>query len=400
MFNILILGIVSLLTDVSSEMVYPLLPLFLISKLGATPAIVGIIEGIAESLASILKVFSGAISDKLGKRKPLTIGGYSSAAIGKILLVYAASWHTVLLGRVVDRFGKGVRTAPRDALIAESAEEGKRGAAFGLHRFMDTLGAAIGIVLAYFLLTGYKGDYHKVFLVSTVPALLGVAFLFLVKEKGRQQKAEKTTGPSEPRGLLSRWKDLNPRLRAFLIVTFVFTLGNSSNQFLLLRAKDVGFSSSSVILLYLVYNLVSAGFSYPAGRVSDRLGRRTLLVLGYLMYGLVYMGFAFVSRQSTVWFLFAAYGLYTAFTEGVEKALVADIAPKDQKATLMGLHATLVGIGLLPASTIAGFLWNSLGPKAPFMFGGFMGIAAAAGLGFVLREESSRSPEPGASVLN
>lgn len=337
MFNILILGMVSLLTDVSSEMVYPLLPLFLTAKLGASPAIVGVIEGIAESIASILKVFSGAISDKLGKRKALTIGGYSSSAAGKVLLAFAGSWPMVLLGRVVDRFGKGIRTAPRDALIAESAEEGKRGAAFGLHRLMDTLGAAIGIVLAYFLLTGYKGDYRKVFLISTVPAFLGVAVLFLVREKPRQvqekPRQHKTGGstalpqPSPLSNLVSRWKSLDPRLRAFLIVTLLFTLGNSSNQFLLLRAKDMGFSSSSVILLYLVFNIASASLSYPAGKISDRLGRRILLVAGYLTYGLVYLGFAFASRQAALWILFAAYGVYTAFTEGVEKALVADMAP-------------------------------------------------------------------------
>ncbi|QUL98083.1 MAG: MFS transporter [Candidatus Fermentithermobacillus carboniphilus] len=382
MFNIIIAGLTSLLTDISTEMVYPLLPLFLTTRLGASPAIVGIIEGIAESTASILKVFSGAISDKIGKRKPLAIGGYSFSTLGKLSLVFANSWHMVLWGRILDRFGKGIRTAPRDALIAESSHEGERGAAFGLHRLMDSFGASIGIILAYYLVTSYKGDYAKVFLYSVIPAVLGVACLFLIREKPGYT-------PRENKGfhLSLNWKALDPRLRAFLIATFVFTLGNSSNQFLLLRAENIGVSPSTVILLYLTYNLVYTAVSYPAGKLSDRIGRRTLLVLGYLAYGLVYLGFAFVKSPSALWALFGTYGLYIGFTEGVEKALVSDIAPPAQKATLIGLHATLVGIGLFPASTLAGFLWKAYGPRAPFFFGGAMGLLAAFGLWWVLRDK-------------
>lgn len=394
MFNIIMAGLTSLFTDISTEMVYPLLPMFLTTTLGATPAIVGIIEGIAESVASILKVFSGALSDKLGRRKPLAIGGYSLSVLGKILLFLAGSWPVVLIGRVVDRLGKGIRTAPRDALIAESSEEGKRGAAFGLHRFMDTFGASAGIILAYYFLTAYKGDYKSVFLYSIVPAVLGVAFLFFVQERAQGRSSEPSAARTDdfsaarPRrhvNLLD-WSKLDPRLKSFLLVVFLFTLGNSSNQFLLLRAGNLGFEPAAVILLYLTYNLVYTLVSYPAGRLSDRIGRRTLLVLGYLAYGIVYLGFALASKASTLWYLFAAYGIYIGFTEGVEKALVADIAPPDQRATVIGLHATLVGIGLLPASALAGFLWNTLGPRAPFFFGGATGVAAALGLSWVLRE--------------
>jgi len=378
LFNIIIAGLTSLLTDVSTEMVYPLLPLFLTTTLGATPAIVGIIEGLAESLASLLKVFSGAISDRLGRRKPLAIAGYGMATLGKIFLALAGSWVMVLAGRLVDRFGKGVRTAPRDAIIAESATENGRGRAFGLHRLLDTLGAAIGVVLAYFFLTSYEGDYRPIFIVSIIPAALGVAVLLFLREKGNGQAIGR-------RQLSFDWRGLDPRLRAFLVVTFLFTLGNSSNQFLLLRAQNLGFDAATVVLLYLVYNLTYALISYPAGRLSDRIGRRPLLVLGYAAYGLVYLGFALASRRSTLWWLFAAYGLYIGVTEGVEKALVADIAPADQKATLIGLHATLVGIGLLPASAFAGLLWNLRGPAAPFYFGAATGFGAALGLWWVLR---------------
>ncbi|QGP93922.1 Multidrug resistance protein MdtH [Neomoorella glycerini] len=377
MFNVLITGLTSLLTDISTEMVYPLLPLYLTTALGASPAIVGVIEGLAESLASLLKVFSGAISDRLGRRKPLAIGGYGISALGKVFLVLATSWGWVLAGRLADRFGKGVRTAPRDAIIAEAAAVGQRGAAFGLHRLMDTLGASLGVVLAYYFLTGYRGDYRAVFLYSLIPAVLGVAVLFLVRERG--------SAGLQAKKISFNWRVLDPRLRSLLVVVFLFTLGNSSNQFLLLRAENLGFAPETVILLYLVYNLVYSLVSYPAGRLSDRIGRRTLLVLGYLAYGLVYLSFAVAKNPSAMWWLFPIYGLYIGFTEGVEKALVADIAPPEQKATLIGLHATIVGIGLLPASTLAGFLWDTFGPQAPFYFGGVAGMLASLGMWWILR---------------
>ncbi|MDK2924306.1 MAG: hypothetical protein PWQ41_80 [Bacillota bacterium] len=377
MYNIIILGLTSLLTDISSEMVYPLIPLYLTARLGATPAIVGLIEGIAESLASLLKVFSGYWSDKVGRRKPLAIAGYSSSTLGKVFLFFSASWLGVLWGRVADRFGKGIRTAPRDALIAESSDPEKLGRAYGLHRAMDTLGASIGVILGYYFLTTYRGDFRPVFLFALVPAVLGVAVLFLAREQKREVSLTR-----RPPSL--NWWALDARLRAFLVVVFLFTLGNSSNQFLLLRAKNLGFSDTTVILLYLTYNLVYSFFSYPAGRVSDRLGRRSVLVAGHLAYALVYLGFAVVSHPTALWYLFGLYGLYSAFTEGVEKALVAEIAPSEQKATLIGLHATLVGIGLLPASLLAGLLWNLFGPRAPFYFGSLMAALAALGLYLVL----------------
>ncbi|MGA2774893.1 MAG: MFS transporter [Candidatus Omnitrophota bacterium] len=377
MFNIIILGITSLLTDISSEMIYPLLPVYIVTVLGASPAILGLIEGIAESNASLLKVFSGYFSDKIRRRRPFTILGYFSSAIGKFFLYISSSWGLVLFSRVVDRFGKGIRTAPRDALIAESAKVGRSGAAFGLHRTMDTVGAAIGVTLAYFLITRYKGDFKNIFLLSLLPALLGVIFLFFVKEKKRE------VGTQHEK-IRFNWHSLDKRLKFFLIFTFIFTLGNSSNQFLLLRAKTLGASLPLVILYYLVYNLIYALASYPAAHLSDKIGRKKILVLGYLFYGLVYFGFARNGSLSNFWFLFGFYGLYIGFTEGVEKALVTDIAPPNLRATAIGLHATLVGIGLLPASILAGLLWKVYGAQAAFYFGSFMGIIASIGFFFVL----------------
>ena len=396
MWNVIILGITSLLTDVSTEMVYPLLPLFLTTRMGASPAIVGLIEGAAESTASLMKVASGRRSDRTGRRKPLAIAGYAGSTVGKLLFVLANGWGLVLLGRLADRFGKGIRTAPRDALIADSTVEGRRGRAYGLHRFMDTLGSLAGVLIAYAFIAHGRSDYNTIFLLSLIPAGLGVGALFLVREQrdassrpSRSRREERVAPPTSGdgfwRGRLHAFRALDPRLRGFLLVALLFTLGNSSNQFLLLRASDLGYGDSTVLLLYALYTAVYALLSYPAGRLSDTLGRRGLLVAGYICYGLVYLGFALTGPSGLVP-LFAAYGAYIALTEGVEKALVADLAPVHLRATLIGLHATVVGIGLLPASLLAGALWDTVGPAAPFAFGGAMGLAAAVGLARVLRD--------------
>jgi len=381
MFNIILLGITSLLTDISSEMIYPILPVYLVTQLGAGPAILGLIEGVAESSSSLLKVFSGYFSDKIKARKPFTILGYVSSTLGKFILYISANWWFFLAGRVVDRFGKGIRTAPRDALIADSAKDNKKGAAFGLHRAMDTFGAVIGVFAAYLLIIKYHDSFKSVFLFSLIPAFLGVIFLFFIKEKRSQAQA-----PAVKQKIEFKWRALDKRLKFFLIFTFIFTLGNSSNQFLLLRAKSLGSPLAQIILFYLVYNIIYGLVIYPASRLSDKIGRKMLLVLGYLFYGLVYFGFGMNNSINNFWFLFGVYGLYIAFTEGVEKALVADIAPQELRATAIGLHATLVGIGLLPASLFAGMLWKFFGPAAAFYFGGFMGVFASIGLWFVLKD--------------
>jgi MFS family permease len=390
MWNIIIAGFTSLFTDISSEMIYPIISLYLLA-LGSGPALIGLIEGVAESTASIVKVFSGAISDKIKKRKSLAILGYAFSPVGKFFMWLATGWGFVFLGRTLDRFGKGIRTAPRDAIIAESSSADKRGSSFGLHRAMDTGGAIIGVIAAIVIMKhlglnqgphaiqnikSYLPAFKTIILISLIPAVIGVAVLFLVKETG--------TGKPLAKGLSLKWSKLDRRLKAFLIVTLLFTLGNSSNQFLLMRAKGIGFSVEGVLLLYLAYNIVYGVISWPAGRLSDRIGRKTLIVSGYSVYAIVYAGFGLASSNSMMWTLFLIYGLYIAFTDGVEKALVSDIAPKDLKATLIGLHATLVGIGLFPASLLAGLIWDVFGPQYTFYFGGLMGIIAAVGMWIVL----------------
>lgn len=380
MFNIVILGIVSLLTDISTEMVYPLLPIFLTVNLGASPAIVGIIEGIAESLASLLKVLSGYWGDKTKKKKELAIVGYGSSIFGKVILILAGSWSGVLLSRVVDRLGKGVRTAPRDSLIADSADKKSYGRAFGLHRAMDTFGAVIGVAIAYVLLMGNTSNFKRIFIFSMIPAFLGVVALFFIRQPRKIKESDKTFSFS--------WAQLDGRLKAFLILTFIFNLGNSSNQFLLLRANKLGTAVPLVVLLYLVFNLSYGILSYPACRFSDRIGRKRVLVVGYFIYALVYFGFARISGlSSSMWVLFIIYGIYIALTEGVEKALLADMAPTHLRGTVIGLHAALVGVALLPASLIAGFLWEFIGASAPFYFGSGMGLLAAIGLFFILNDQ-------------
>ncbi|MDN5294438.1 MAG: hypothetical protein PWQ31_1743 [Eubacteriales bacterium] len=282
--------------------------------------------------------------------------------------------------QIADRFGKGIRTAPRDALIADSAKEGQRGRAFGLHRFLDNAGAVTGILIAYFLLTKYQGNIRVVFWLSLLPAFLAVLFLLPIQEKTKKD------GPtSQKTKLCLSWHSLDRRLQGFLLITLLFTLGNSSNQFLLLKAKTTGIGDKEVILLYLLFNLVAALVSYPAARLSDRIGRRFFLVLGYIFYGLVYTGFAIAEGPGQIILLFALYGLYAGFTEGIEKALVADIAPPEQRATLIGLHAMLVGIGLLPASLLAGWLWDLFGSRATFLFGGTTGFTAGIAMYFLLQ---------------
>lgn len=380
MRNIILLGLTSLLTDISSEMVYPLLPFFLVSSLGASPAILGLIEGVAESLASLLKVVAGYISDRVGRRKPLTILGYAGSGFGKLFLFLAGSWGVVFAARVIDRFGKGIRTAPRDALIAESSSTGKRGRAFGLHRAMDSAGAAIGVLLAFMLISAAPGDFSRVFLWSLIPAVLGVVLLFFVRETRLQEHRAATL----PR---FRWHVLPAKLRAFLIISLLFSVGNSSNTFLLLRAGELHFQPAQILLLYLAYNISYALFSYPAGRVSDVLGRKMVLVTGYILFAVVYFGFAFIAdteRTWVTWALFILYGIFSAFTDGVEKALVTDLAPVEMRATAIGLHATLVGIGLLPASLIAGQLWTHIGPEAALGLGGLTGLIAAIALALLL----------------
>lgn len=373
MLNVFLLGLTSFFTDIASEMVYPLVPFFLTATLGASPATLGVIEGIAESVASLLKVFSGFLSDRLGRRKAVTIAGYGASVAGRIFLAAAAGWGGVLAGRVIDRMGKGIRTAPRDALLAESAHHGIRGRVFGIHRGMDTAGAVVGVLLAAAILSGGQTEYRTVILYSLIPALAGVVILFFVRDA-------RSTAAQAPLSRRARIDLLPQPLRRFLVVSFLFSLGNSSNAFLLLRAGESGTLLQAVLPAYLIYNICFMASAYPAGRLSDAIGRRRVLAAGYAVYGCVYCGFAFAGTGAPVaqtWALFGVYGLYSGITDGVEKAFVADCAAPALRATAIGLHGTIVGIGLLPASLIAGVLWNAIGPAATFGFGAALGFIAA-----------------------
>ena len=380
MRNVVFLGLVSFFADISTEMVYPLIPLYLTSAFGATPVLIGVIEGIAESVASLLKVFSGYASDRWQHKKPLAFCGYALGVAYKIALIFASSWTGVLLARVTDRVGKGIRTSPRDVMVSESADKTKMGLAFGLHKALDMAGSAIGILAAFLLVLRYSGgNYRPIFLISLIPMAFALGMFAFIHEDKSPREAVKR----EP--LLKNIKQLDGRLKLYLVVVTLFTLGNSSNTFLLLRAGSEGFSDTSVILLYFAYNVSASVLAVPLGKLSDRIGRKSVLVAGYLTFSAVYFGFAFVSSKPLMAAVFVLYGVYTALTAGVERAFIAEIAPPSLKGTMLGLESTLVGIALLPASIIAGALWDAAGAFAPFTLGAALSLAAALTLAFGLK---------------
>lgn len=382
--NIVFLGLVSCFADISSEMVCPIIPLYLTVVLGATPALVGVIEGIAESIASLLKVFSGYVSDRFQKKKAIAFSGYATGVLYKLALIFAGSWVGILTARVIDRFGKGIRTAPRDVMVAESADKASMGKSFGVHKMLDMAGSAFGILLSFILLTTMgEGSYKTIFIISVIPILIALfMFVFIKEPKGKGTIVEREH-------FWKNIKNLDGQLKLYLAVTFLFTLGNSSNSFLLLRAYDVGFSSSTAILLYFIYNITASSLAIPCGKLSDRIGRKIVLVAGYIIFSLVYFGFAVCSNKIFMILIFIIYGIYTAMTAGVERAFISEIAPKELKGTMLGLHSTLAGLALLPASVIAGLLWDGIGAFAPFVFGGVMSLLAAIILSKGLQKKSA-----------
>ena len=376
--NIVLLGLVSMFVDMSTEMVYPLVPLFLTATLGASPAIVGVIEGIAESIASLLKVFSGYIGDVYHNKKRLAFAGYSASVFYKIFLILSTSWFGVLVARVIDRTGKGIRTAPRDALVAQSSDGKKLGWSFGLHKMLDMAGSSLGVVFAYIFVATNFG-FHKAFLFSIIPAVIGILIILAVREdKSCETPCEK---------LKLKGLKLDGKVKTYLAVIFVFCLGNSSNTFLLLKAQEQGFSASHVILLYLIFNVAASTLAIPSGKLSDKFGRSRILVPGYLIYGLVYLGFAFLSSKPAIVMLFIAYGAYNAFISGTERAFIAENSPTGLKGTVLGLYGMLQGIGLLLSSIIAGLMWDNINSSAPFLFGGILGIASAVIIEIILGSE-------------
>jgi len=368
---VLLLAAVSLFTDISSEMVYPLVPLFLSGTLHAPAAVIGLIEGFAEATASLFKWISGALSDRWGKRKPFCLAGYGLAALTKPLLAAASAWPLVLCARILDRFGKGLRGSPRDALIADSTPADLRGRAFGFHRSGDSIGAVCGPLLALVWLSLFHGNLRTAFLIAFVPGVLSTLLILPVRER--------TMAPSTRPLLSFGAASTNPALRRFLGITLVFSLGNSSDMFLILRAKQLGASSATAVLLFALCNFLNVLSSYPAGIVSDRLGRRSMLVCGFFLFSAIYLGFAVAGSYAVLWLLFAAYGVYLGLTDGVTKALITDLTSTEERAGALGLQAALTGMGALPASIVAGLLWQRIGPSATFVYG-----AATAGIAGIL----------------
>jgi len=368
--NVFVLGLVSFFNDVASEMIYPLVPIFLTSVLGAPVAIVGLIEGIAESTASVLKVVSGWLSDKWRKRKPFVVAGYSFSAISKILLSLAFSWPFVLIARFVDRFGKGTRTSARDALITESSENSIRGRSFGFHRSLDTLGAVVGPLIALLAIHFLDNKFRLIFFLAFIPAFIGILLLlFFVKEK----KKEANSSPA----FHFNWRNLNPSFKIFLLISFIFALGNSSDAFLILRAQNLGLSLILVVLAYVLFNFTYAIFSIPAGIISDKIGPKKVLLGGFLLFSAVYLFFGLAHSSLFLWFLFPVYGIYMALTEGVGKAYISNLVPQEKSGTAFGVYQTAIGLCTFFASLIAGLLWTYIDVSAPFIFGSIIAVISA-----------------------
>ncbi|GAB4537066.1 MAG: MFS transporter [Anaerolineae bacterium] len=383
--NVWVVTATSFLTDISSEMVINLIPLFLANVLGVRTGVIGLIEGIAETTASLLKVFSGWLSDRWGGRKWLTVAGYTLSTLAKPFLYFANTWGWVLGVRFTDRVGKGIRTAPRDALVADSIDQRQRGLAFGLHRAGDTAGALLGLLVALVVVWLAQGrglaltraTFQSVVLISILPAALAV----LVLAVGARDVPVAGAG-TRPLGLSLRGFDA--RFKGFLLIVILFTLGNSSDAFLILRAQERGLSVLGVMGMLITFNLIYTLVSGPAGALSDRVGRRRLILGGWLAYGLIYLGFALVRNTWQVWSLFALYGIYYGMAEGTSRALVADLVRPEQRGTAYGVYNAAVGLTAFPASLIAGILWQGVagwqgfGPGAPFLFGAVMALIAVA----------------------
>lgn len=366
--NIFFAGITSFLTDTTTKMIYAIMPLFLMS-IGASKTEVSLIEGIAESTASVLKALSGWWSDKIGKNKPFMVIGYGFTAILSPLFSMATSPLQVLIIRFSERVGKGIRTAPRDSLVAGSSNDNDKGRNFGFHKAMDNSGAIIGPLLAFIVLSVFPGDYRKVFIFAILPGILGLlTIIFFVNEAKKSKEAL-------PKKI--SLKDFSTKYYIFLGIAFIFTLGNSTDALLLVKANDIGIQALFIPIVYLIFNSVSVIFAVPMGIISDKFGREKLIIFGYILYSLVYFGFGKTSNKVLVILLFVLYGLYSAATDGIQKALVSDLIDKNKRGTGLGIYNSIIGITLLPASLIAGVLYDKVNNSAPFYFGSLMALISA-----------------------
>lgn len=376
--TILRLGVISFFADVAGEMLYPVTPIFLTTVLGASMISIGLIEGCADAVASVLKVYAGSWSDRIGRRKPFVVAGYFLAAVAKPLIGIATGWPQVLLARSLDRFGKGLRTAPRDAMLSESVAPEFQGRAFGWHRAIDTLGAAVGPLIAIAFLAYVHDDLRSIFFLALIPGLIAVVITLTIREKKQPARVEP----------LPHWKwgALPPRFRNYLVAWTVFSLANSSDVFLLLKVNQVGGSTIFTIVLYCFYNLVYAALSPLLGKWSDRVPKKVVLSFGLVVFALVYLGFSVVEEIWQCWLLFGFYGVYMAATEGVGKALAVELFDPKLRATAVGILGASTGIATIIASTVAGAIWDQWGSTWAFVYS-----AAGAFLGAILLQRKTGS---------
>jgi MFS family permease len=375
--NVFILGLVSLFTDLSSQMVFPLIPLFLITVLGTGAYAVGIVEGAAETTASLLKVVSGYWSDKIKRRKPFVFFGYSLSAITKPLFTFATIWSFVLFVRVIERIGKGLRTAPRDAIVAESSDESVRGKAYGFNRAMDGFGSVSGAALAFLLLPIF--GYRNIFLFAFIPGIIAVFVILFIKEKKRPAREEE---PKEISIKLS-FKELPMNLKLLINVSSIFALGHFGYAFLLLRAVDIGLADNMAILLYVLLYIVYSVCAIPSGTLSDKIGRKPVLSAGYVLFGITSLGLVFTSNIYSILLLFVMYGIFYAMIDGAQRAFVVDLAPEHLKATALGTFHAAIGLVALPGGYIAGLLWDKISPETTFIYGLALTIISLVLLTFV-----------------
>ena len=382
-FNVLILGLVSFFNDLASEMIYPLVPIFLTSVLHASIPIVGFIEGLVEAIASLTKYFFGAYSDFLKKRKIFVAMGYSLGAISKILIGLALGWPLVLIARFIDRLGKGLRTAPRDSLLLENTTSQNRGYIFGFHRAFDSLGAVFGPLLTLAVLYLLKENLRLTFFVAFIPSTIAVLLLLVfVCEKKKEEIIK------DRKFVKIRWKSISPRLKIFLLISFLFAVGNSSDAFLLLNAKNLGLTTTLVVLVYVLYNVSQTIFAAPLGSLSDKIGPKKVFASGLLVFSVVYFFFGFVKNSFWLWLLFPVYGVYIAATDGVSKAYLSQFITHEESGTYFGAYYTLTALGTFLASLIGGLLWKYINPSVTFYYGSFMAFAAF--LTFLIFSDSYR----------
>lgn len=367
--NLIIVGFVSLFTDLSSQMVFPLIPLYLIS-LGAGAWVIGLVEGAAETTASLLKVFSGYWSDKIKRRKPFVLAGYSISTVAKPLFAFATSWPLVLSIRVFERVGKGIRNAPRDAIIAESTNSDVRGKAFGFHRAMDGIGSISGAVIAFILLP--KLGFNRIFLIAVIPGILAVLCILFIKEKNTPPEPTKEKKISFKVSL----KGLPLNLKLFTLVSTIFAFGHFGYAFLLLKANNIGLGNDTAISLYVLFYIVYTLFIIPAGILSDKIGRKPVLMFGYILFAITTIVLLFTSQIYTMLAVFIIYGIFYAMIDGVQRAFVVDLAPTNLKATALGTFHTSIGLIALPGGFIAGILWDTISPNATFIFSFLLATSA------------------------